>query len=116
MLSSLTDMFLCGPSAKRNSNFDHGGRTYVALSIAKLLMYTAIKKKPSKPATNIRHKVDRETPLAIYIALKIDGAAEHCEDTLNQLDKLGMSFLCPSKRYLKGKRKILLLKCLRGEV
>ena len=109
-------MFLCGPSAKRNSNFDHDGRTYVALSIAKLLMYTAIKKKPSKPATNIRHKVDRETPLAIYIALKIDGATEHCEETLNQLDKLGMSFLCPSKRYLKGKRQILLLKCLRGEV
>ena len=27
MLSSFTDMFLCGPSAKRNSNFDHDGRT-----------------------------------------------------------------------------------------
>ena len=46
----------------------------------------------SKPATNIRHKVHRETPLAIYIALQIFGAAKHCEKTLNQLHKFG---ICP---------------------
>lgn len=42
-----------------------------------------MKKTPTKPVTNIRHKVDRETPLAIYIALKIYGATEHSEETLN---------------------------------
>ena len=46
-------MLLCGPFAKRDTNFDHDGRTYVALSIVQLLMYTAIKNTPSKPATNI---------------------------------------------------------------
>ena len=62
----------------------------MALSIAQQLIYNAIKKTPSKPATNSLHKVDRETPLAIYIALKIYGATEHCEETLNQLHKLGI--------------------------
>ena len=64
---------------------------HVALSIA-LLMYHAIKKTLSKPATNIQHKVmvDRETPLAIYIALKMYGATEHCQETPNQLHKFGI--------------------------
>ena len=115
MLSSFIDMLLCGPFAKRNPNFDHDGRTYVALSIA-LLMYNAIKKTPPKPATNTQHKVDRETPIAIYIALKMYSATEHCEETLNQLHKLSICLSYARVSDISKEMQILLLKCFRGEV
>ncbi len=63
ILSSFIDMVLCGPSVKRQKVED---RKSVALSIAELLIYNAVKKTPTKPVTNIRHKVDRETPLNLY--------------------------------------------------
>ena len=88
VLSSFIDMVLCGPSVKRNSNQDN--RKSVALAIAQLLIYNAVKKKPTKPVTNIRHRVERETPIAIYIALKVYGATEHCEETINRLHELGI--------------------------
>ena len=78
---------LCGPSVKCQEVED---RKSVALSIAELLIYNAVKKAPTKPVTNIRLKVDRETPLAIYIALKIYGATEHSEEVLNRLHELGL--------------------------
>ena len=81
------DMVLCGPSVKRQEVED---RKSVALSIAELLIYNALRKAPTKLVTNIRHKVDRETPLAIYIALKISGATEHSEEILNRLHELGL--------------------------
>ena len=52
------------------------------------LVYNAVKKKHTKPATNIQHRVDRETPLAIYIALKVYGATEHSRESLNRLHEL----------------------------
>ena len=88
VLSSFIDMVLCGPSVKRNSNQDN--RKSVALAIAQLLIYNVVKKKPTKPVTNIRHRVERETPIAIYIALKVYGATEHCEETINRLHELGI--------------------------
>ena len=62
----------------------------MALAIAQLLIYNAVNKKPTKPVTNIRHIVERETPIAIYIALKVYGATEHCEKTINRLHELGI--------------------------
>ncbi len=87
ILSSFIDMVLCGPSVKRHKVED---RKSVALCIAELLIYNAVKKTPTKSVTNIRHKADRETPLAIYIALKVYGATEHSEDTINRLHELGI--------------------------
>ena len=43
VLSSFIDMVLCGPSVKCNSNQDN--RKSVALAIAQLLIYNAVKKK-----------------------------------------------------------------------
>ncbi len=87
ILSSFIDMVLCGPSVKHHKVEDQKS---VALCIAELLIYNAVKKTPTKSVTNIRHKADRETPLAIYIALKVYGATEHSEDTINRLHELGI--------------------------
>ena len=54
----------------------------------------------SKPATNIRHTVYRDTPLVIYIALKIYGATKHCVEILNQLHKLGICLSYARVRYI----------------
>ena len=83
-------MVLCGPSVKRNSSSEVDDRKSVALAIAQLLIYNAVKKKPIKPVTNIRHTVERETPLSIYVALKVYAATEHCEETINRLHDLGI--------------------------
>ena len=90
ILSSFIEMVLCGPSVKHNSNPQSDDRKSVAISIAQQLIYNAVKKKTNKSATNIRHKVERETPLAIYIALKVYGATEHSKEALNRLHELGI--------------------------
>lgn len=83
-------MVLCGPSIKRHSNPETDVRKSAALSIAQLPVYNAVKKTPSKTVSNIRHKADTETPLPVYTALKVYGATEHSEETLNRLHELGL--------------------------
>jgi len=78
---------LCGPSVKDR---DVDDRKSVALAIAQLLIYNAVKKKPTKSVANIRHRVERETPLPVYIALKVYVAMEHWEETINRLHELGV--------------------------
>ena len=106
-------MVLCGPSVKYNQNPEIEDRKSKAISIAQQLMYNAVKKKHNKPATNIRHRVDRETPLAIYIALKVYGATEHSRESLNRLHKLG---ICVSYDRVSKDMANSVSKCLRQKV
>ena len=69
-LSAFVDMVLCGPSAIHNNSAE--GRKMASLSIAQLMIYNAVRRTSTgQTATNVRHRIDRETPLAIYIALKV---------------------------------------------
>ena len=88
VLLSFIGMLLCGPSVKDSSNREVDDRKSVALAIAQLLIYNAVKKKPTKSVTNIRHRVERETPLPVYVALKVYAATEHSEETINKLHEL----------------------------
>ena len=44
-----------------------------------------MKKKPTKSVTNIRHRIEKETPLPVYVALKVYAATNHLEETINKL-------------------------------
>ena len=90
ILLSFIDMILCGPSVKDSLNREVDDRKSVALAIVQLLIYSTVKKKPTKSVTNIRHRFERETPLPVYIALKVYAATEHSEETINKLHELGM--------------------------
>ena len=88
-LSAFVDMVLCGPSAIHNNSAE--GRKMASLSIAQLMIYNAVRRTSTgQTATNVRHRIDRETPLAIYIALKVYVATEHSEEALNRLHDLGV--------------------------
>ena len=90
ILLSFIDMILCGPSVKDSLNREVDDRKSVALAIVQLLIYSTVKKKPTKSVINIRHRFERETPLPVYIVLKVYAATEHSEETINKLHELGM--------------------------
>jgi len=50
-----------------------------------LLIYNAVKEKPTKSVASIQHRAERETPLPVYVALKVYAATEHSEETINRL-------------------------------
>ena len=87
----------------------------MALAIAQLLIYNAVKKKP-KSVTNIRHRVERETPLPVYVTLKVYAATEHSEETINKLHELGV---CVSYARVRDISKIMansVVICLKQKV
>ena len=62
----------------------------VAISISQLLIYNAVKYKPKDKIKYSRHVAARETPLPIYVALKVHGKSQSAE-LVDQLHKLGLS-------------------------
>jgi len=101
LLSSFINMVLCGPSVKDR---DVDDRKSVALTIAQLLIYNAVKKKPIKSVANIRHRAERETLLPVYVALKVYATTEHSEETINRLHELGV---CVSYSQIRDISKIM---------
>ena len=69
------------------------GYSYTAaLSLAQLLKFNAVKharKQQDKP-TDFRHSLERETPLAIYLGLKVH-AETRKRDLVEKLSQLGIS-------------------------
>ena len=63
-----------------------------------------MKKKPTKSVANIRHRAERETPLPVYVALKVYAATEHSEETINRLHELGV---CVSYARIRDISKIM---------
>lgn len=67
-LMALVNMILDGPSIKHQSQVVTAS-TRAALSISQLLIFNSV--KYVRDADSSRHKRDRETPLPLYLALKI---------------------------------------------
>ena len=83
---SLVSMILDGPSIKDQSTKEHP-HVPACLTIAQLMAFNTVKTRYS--ATQ-RHHIDRETPLPIYLALKIHGESRN--RTL--IDKFHKIWLC----------------------
>ena len=88
-LISLVNMILEGPSIK-DQVYQHSNAT--ALSLAQLLKFNAVKharKQKDKP-TYLRHSLERETLLAIYVGLKLH-AETRKRELVEKLAQLGIS-------------------------
>jgi len=90
ILQSFVTMLLEGPGNTEISD------TEAALSVAQLIMFNAIKRRRNtisdeqqKPVT-IRHSVDRETPLPIYMGLMLHSATRK-KKLVDRCHKLGLS-------------------------
>ncbi|XP_038062580.1 uncharacterized protein LOC119733071 [Patiria miniata] len=77
-LLALVRMIQEGPNIEQQSKLASGNssRTPSALSISQLLMFNSVRRAPKpqeKTDVNLRHRRERETPLTLYIALKLHG-------------------------------------------
>jgi hypothetical protein len=86
-LLSLVQMILHGPSiTKQSQNFSQGQS---ALSIAQILLYNSQSQRSSAQNT-LYHSRDRETPLPIYLGLKVH-ALTRKQDLVDTLFQLGIT-------------------------
>ena len=86
ILLALVNMILEGPSIHDNNE----ASTSAALSIAQLLKFNSINHKRKQATPTIRHSIDQETPVPIYIGLILH--AHSCKmDLVDRLYSLGMS-------------------------
>ena len=70
-LLSLVNMILKGPNIKQQSKIDTVG-TSAALSVSQLLIFNRVKhERGATPTNSTYHRHERETPLPIFVALKI---------------------------------------------
>ncbi len=69
---------------------DHANQKKVGVSIAQLLQFNTVKKKSD--ASRVRHNIERETPLAIYIALLLHSSTR----SRTLIDKFHSLGLCIS--------------------
>ena len=67
-LMALVNMILDGPNIKHQSQVATAS-TRAALSISQLLIFNSVKN--ARGTTSLRHQRDRETPLPVYVAMKI---------------------------------------------
>ena len=69
-LTTLIDMILMGPSIENQSD---SMCTQSAVSVSQLIAFNTVKntRRQSHPAARSRHNVSLETPLPLYIAMKI---------------------------------------------
>ncbi|MES9882214.1 MAG: hypothetical protein ABW185_15180 [Sedimenticola sp.] len=88
-LVAFINMTLQGPSIKDQVSTETGARYKVACAISQLLIHNAVKHTPSSPKDKMRHPKTRETPLPLYIGLKL-----HADDRLRRVidtfHKLGL--------------------------
>ena len=85
-LISLVNMILEGPSIKDQA---YQPSNPAALSLAQLFKFNSARKQKDKP-TDLRHSLERETPLAIYVGLKVH-AETRKRELVEKLSQLGIS-------------------------
>ena len=86
LLLALVNMILEGPSIQDHSEATTSG----ALSIAQQLKFNAIKHKRKQATATVRHSIDQETPVPIYVGLMLH-AHTRKRDLVDRLYNLGMS-------------------------
>ena len=86
-LLSLVGMLLEGPSIKEHTG-DNSEEPTASVSIAQLIVFNTVKRR-SNQSNSIRHNRNRETPLPIYIALKVH-AETRKRGLIDCLNNLGL--------------------------
>ena len=87
-LIALVRMILDGPNIKRQSEVADA-TTRASLSISQLLMFNSMKSGRSVNSSHDHHNRDRETPLTLYVAMKVH-AATRSRTLVGALFNLGM--------------------------
>ena len=87
-LMALVKMILDGPSIKQQSEVA-ATNTRASLSISQLLMFNSVKYGRSVNSSHDRHSRDRETPLTLYVAMKVH-AVTRSRTLVDALFNLGM--------------------------
>ena len=88
-LLSLVNMILKGPNIEQQSKIDTVG-TSAALSISQLLMFNRVKhERGATPTNSTYHRHERETPLPIFVSLKIH-AVTRSRNLIDTLFNLGI--------------------------
>ena len=77
-------------SNKNQTQLANTTSTTAALSVSQLVMFNSIKQlSTSQPSANFRHNLDRETPLPLYLGLKVH-AVMRSKTLVNILNNLGL--------------------------
>ena len=92
-LLALVNMIQDGPNIKHQTQLASNASTTAALSVSQLVVFNSVKQsRNSKPSVNVRHDRDHETPLPLYLGLKVHAVT--CSKTL--VDTLFHLGLCIS--------------------
>ena len=71
-LLALVNMTQDGPNIKHQIQLASNASTTAALSVSQLVVFNSVKQsRNSKPSVNVRHDRDHETPLPLYLGLKV---------------------------------------------
>jgi hypothetical protein len=89
-LLSLINMIQDGPNIKHQSEMVNTSSTTAALSISQLIKFNSVKyARVADPSDTVRHNRDQETPIPLYIAMKIHAATRN-RTLIDRLYSLGM--------------------------
>ena len=71
-LLALVNMIQDGPNIKHQTQLANNASTTAALSVSQLVVFNSVKQsRNSKPSVNVQHDRDHETPLPLYLGLKV---------------------------------------------
>ena len=89
------EMIMSGPTMFLENQDIFSSRKIAATTISQLIQYNPRKKEPNSSTTApitdqiVCHHVERETPVAIYIAIKVPDKT-HCKETVDKLHNYGL--------------------------
>ncbi|KAG0724736.1 hypothetical protein GWK47_040008 [Chionoecetes opilio] len=82
-------MILDGANIKHQTKLANTSTTTAALTVSQLLVFSSVKHARSVESTSVRHSRERETPLPLYLSLKIH-AVTRSRGLIDTLFSLGM--------------------------
>ena len=89
-LSALVNMVEDGPNIKHQTQLASNASTTAALSVSQLVVFNNVKQsRNSKPSVNVRHDRGPETPLPLYLGLKVH-AVTRSKTLVDTLFHLGL--------------------------
>lgn len=88
-LLALVNMILDGANIKHQTQLANTSTTTAALTVSQLLVFNSVKHARSVESTSVRHSRERETPLPLYLSVKIH-AVTRSRGLIDTLFSLGM--------------------------
>ena len=93
-LRALVGMIIDGPCCKKEDCFDDVSTTTASLSISQLISFHCVKRRSTRNKDElkpvIRHNRERETPLPLYVGLKIRVETKN-KGLIETMCKMGLS-------------------------